>query len=361
MAGTNLAGKVLVSLRNTTVRPWRAVGSSLATSKLPPEPTNKVLPGTSWSILANQHWLVTGPNGSGKTTLVRAIFGGSQVIGGTIKYGKEFSRKKVAYVSHAEHNHLVSLSEKIEKYGSWNRFKKENLTVMNVLRIKNLNNNEHELYCIDEAQSLIKEFGLNDLAERQVTTLSSGELRKVVILRTLLSKPKLLILDEVFDGLDYESRILVGSFLRSATRLNNSSLQIVAISHRYTEIQHLPMITHVIKLGKENVEQIGSISEFNLTTMEHSLSGANPLDSFKLFQRLKNLQPDPVDVKSTILEMNGVNVSIEGNEILHDIHWKIENGEHHLVSVSMTFFLMHVFRHIYREKMVRENRLFWHL
>jgi molybdate transport system ATP-binding protein len=56
------------------------------------------------------------------------------------------------------------------------------------------------------AQFLVVRFGLYPLLHRTVDTLSTGEIRKVLLIRALSQRPKLLILDNAFDGLDVPSR-----------------------------------------------------------------------------------------------------------------------------------------------------------
>ena len=56
------------------------------------------------------------------------------------------------------------------------------------------------------AQFLVVRFGLYPLLRRDVETLSTGEMRKVLLVRALANRPKLLILDNAFDGLDVASR-----------------------------------------------------------------------------------------------------------------------------------------------------------
>ena len=52
------------------------------------------------------------------------------------------------------------------------------------------------------AEQLIEKFGLSTLLDRSFRKLSTGESRKVMLIRALASKPDLLVLDEPFDGLD---------------------------------------------------------------------------------------------------------------------------------------------------------------
>ncbi len=72
-------------------------------------------------------------------------------------------------------------------------------------------------------------------------SLSTGEMRKVLIARALVKSPRLLILDEPFDGLDQSFR---ASFAESINRLIAGKTRVILVTHHLEEI--LPNITHVL-------------------------------------------------------------------------------------------------------------------
>jgi molybdate transport system ATP-binding protein len=82
---------------------------------------------------------------------------------------------------------------------------------------------------------------ISHLLPRPVATLSTGEVRKVLIGRALMKSPRLLILDEPFEGLDEGARI---ALTRSINQLMTGSLRILLVAHRLEEI--LPSISHVL-------------------------------------------------------------------------------------------------------------------
>jgi molybdate transport system ATP-binding protein len=68
------------------------------------------------------------------------------------------------------------------------------------------------------AQFLIVRFGLYPLLHREISTLSTGEIRKVLLVRALATRPRLLILDNAFDGLDVASRENLLDLVRQTLR-----------------------------------------------------------------------------------------------------------------------------------------------
>jgi molybdate transport system ATP-binding protein len=85
-------------------------------------------------------------------------------------------------------------------------------------------------------------FGIEEFLPKKIIYLSSGELRKFLIVRTLLKHPRVLILDNPFIGLDADSRKVLMDMLQRITRLKR--VQVVLLLSNPDEIPE--MITHVL-------------------------------------------------------------------------------------------------------------------
>ncbi|MGB5998016.1 MAG: ATP-binding cassette domain-containing protein, partial [Marinomonas sp.] len=143
----------------------------------------------NWTIEANQHWVITGTNGSGKSALAAVLAGVGEIEGGELSG----LPSKVGLVSFEAQAELIA-----------KELKKDDADIMDVI---SLGTPVHEMIfddCQDPklAQELVEKFGLTSLLDRAFRKLSTGETRKVMLIRALSSKPNLLILDEPFDGLD---------------------------------------------------------------------------------------------------------------------------------------------------------------
>ncbi|RMG64105.1 MAG: ATP-binding cassette domain-containing protein [Chloroflexi bacterium] len=79
---------------------------------------------------------------------------------------------------------------------------------------------------------------LEPLAQRSILEMSYGQARKVLVARALVNAPRLLILDEVFDGLDQKCRAELADILEAASR----DAGIILVAHH--EDDCLPCITH---------------------------------------------------------------------------------------------------------------------
>ena len=96
---------------------------------------------------------------------------------------------------------------------------------------------------------LFELFRIEPLLDKKIILLSSGELRKFQLTKTLLTAPRVLIMDNPFIGLDAPTRELLFSLLERLTKM--SSVQIVLVLSMLDDIPSF--ITHVIPVDKMEV------------------------------------------------------------------------------------------------------------
>ena len=96
---------------------------------------------------------------------------------------------------------------------------------------------------------MLGRLGIAELAERRFLTLSYGERRLVLIARALASRPRLLLLDEVANGLDARNHARLQKWLASTAR---SSMPWVFATHRHGDVPDV--MTHLLELDRGRVE-----------------------------------------------------------------------------------------------------------
>lgn len=136
---------------------------------------------------------IIGPSGCGKTTILSLIAGLIEPSSGKIFFeGKEFSAPK---------DNLGYMLQKDQLF-PWRTIEKN---VFLPLEIKGINTKENRDYAV----SLLDKYGLKDFKKKYPEQLSGGMRQRVALIRTLAAKPKLLLLDEPFSALDYQTRLSV--------------------------------------------------------------------------------------------------------------------------------------------------------
>jgi len=197
-----------------------------------------VFQNTSWEIKTNQHWAILGPNGAGKTLLARALTGEFPVIQGTITRHYTASHPdSIGYVSFELHQHLIAQEHERDE----SRFFSGKLDSITTARQTILSANPTRNTGNGDFQRISEQLEIGHLLDRGIRFLSTGEMRKVLIARSMLNSPKLLILDDPFGGLDVQSR---NKLADSINALMNRQMQVILVTHRFEEIT--PRISHVL-------------------------------------------------------------------------------------------------------------------
>ena len=228
-------------------------------------PNRLILEDSVWSIRSDEHWAILGPNGSGKTTLVRSLWGGVPLRSGAIHFdflGPDSAnrdippRDLIGVVSLEMHQRLMEQEELKEEFRAYAGGKGEGTTAQEVIVSGILAH--RPLTSGDESRvfQVAELLEMAPLLPRSMASLSTGEARKVLIARALMKSPRLLILDEPFEGLDHGARAALG---RSIHQLMTGSLRVLLVAHRLEEI--LPAITHVLLVKDGRVFRQGTKEE----------------------------------------------------------------------------------------------------
>lgn len=205
-----------------------------------------VLRHVDWQLLPGQSWLVTGANGSGKSTFLRMLHGQIRpALGGELAwpgFGNPRNiwelRKSVAWLSpelQAAYRYPSTVRACIASGFESSIGQTRALTAQETARV----------------EELLRELELVDLGDRPLTTLSYGQARRALIGRALANRPKLLLLDEPWEGLDAPMATLLN---RSLERVAASGTQLVCASHLLAHREHF---THELAIERGRVTYSG--------------------------------------------------------------------------------------------------------
>ena len=192
-----------------------------------------LLRGIDWNVDQGDHWVVLGPNGAGKTTLLRLVAGYAhptrgrvEVLGGTL--GRTDVRRLRTHVGYLSPHLGDMFAAQISA-----------LDVVTGARSASTYSARHHdppLADVVKAEALLERLGCGALVDRELGTLSAGERKRVLIARSLLVDPAILVLDEPGAALDLGGReLLVETLSELATAPGGPVL--ILVSH-HVEMSH---------------------------------------------------------------------------------------------------------------------------
>ncbi|KKO55520.1 ABC transporter ATP-binding protein [Paenibacillus sp. DMB20] len=194
-----------------------------------------ILNDVSLEMGKGEHWVILGRNGSGKTTLLEMMTGYLFPSSGRVEVlGNEYGRcdvrevrKQIGYISQSLMEKL-SFSDPVWEVVATGAYA--------FLRFYQAIPDEVR----EKAMALLDDMNFSHLAEHPLGTLSQGERKKVMLARSLMADPKLLIMDEPCAGLDLYER---EKMLLEIDRLKRRDVAVVYVTHHIEEI--VPLFTHV--------------------------------------------------------------------------------------------------------------------
>ena len=206
----------------------------------------RVLHDVTWRLMPGEQWLVTGANGSGKSTLLRVLHGQLRpALGGTVTWPALGSprdvwelRKQVAWVSaelQAAYRYPTTVRACLASGFTSSVGATRKSSAAEARRI----------------EELLDELELRSIADRLLSTLSYGQARRALLGRMLANRPRVLLLDEPWEGLDAPMAELLNATLE---RVAATGTQLVCASHLATHRSHF---THELALEEGRIVQMG--------------------------------------------------------------------------------------------------------
>ena len=182
----------------------------------------KALENISFQIFPGEFVAVVGPSGCGKSTLLNIIAGQITDYTGVLNFHNTpmhtlQSRSADLHIGYMlQHDHLFD----------WRTIYKN---VCLGLEIKNMMTDKNTDYVL----SLLKKYGLYDFKDKKPSQLSGGMRQRAALIRTLALNPELLLLDEPFSALDYQTRLQVSGDIGNIIRENRKTA--ILVTHNLSE------------------------------------------------------------------------------------------------------------------------------
>ena len=260
-----------------------------------------------------------GPNGGGKSLIATYIAGGVSLKSGRVATlradGTEVPRTKIASLSFRDIYRLGGASADNYYQKRWQATENEESPIVADALGR---------AAVSRSMELLEAIGVAPLLEKRVIFLSSGEIRKLMICRSLMQQPEVLIVDNPYIGLDAESRETVNQILEGAAKRTGVKV-LLLISHP----KDLPAwVDKVVCVMGGDVVGVMRREEFlsDRATRarlfpEESLT-AETLPSLPREMRAR----DDGEYADAIV-MKGVRVAYGAVTILEKVDWRVGRGE----------------------------------
>ena len=278
-----------------------------------------ILSNTSWVIKQNQQWVIIGANGAGKTSLVRSIVGELPVVQGKIGYpGGKAIKDNICYVSFERHQRLIAREEARDDSRYFSGKFNDVATAGKLLGAVVPGMRHHHR----QFESITEQLGIAHLLQREIRFLSTGEIRKIMIAQALLKSPRLLILDEPFEGLDVSARSKLTQVING---LMNDQRQIILVTNRLAQIP--PTISHVLGLKKGKVLFQGRREDcLDADKIEHLYHHEDSYVDRISF--IKQFDDNTLEkIPDVLVEMKKTTVQYKDVVVLNKLNWQMKRGE----------------------------------
>ena len=199
----------------------------------------------SLDVYKNEILAIVGPSGCGKSTLLSILANlESKSSGNIIK----------------KDNYKTGYMLQTDSLFPWLTVMENTLVGLDILKIKNKDN-------IDNAINLLKKYGLYEFRNQYPNNLSGGMRQRVALIRTLATNPDLILLDEPFSALDYQTRLILSNDMYQI--IKNEKKTAILITHDIGEA--ISMAERVIVLTKRPCK-VKSIYEINLENKSNPIN-----------------------------------------------------------------------------------------
>ena len=279
---------------------------------VPRHPSYRMKEPINFRMEKGEHIALLGPNGGGKSLLVDILIGRWPLLMNEVKY--DFTPSVSALV--CDNIKYITFRD---SYGDadgnfyyqqrWNSQDMETTPLVSEL-LPQVPDSEWK-------NNLYGLFGVEEMLDKHLVLLSSGELRRFQLVKALLSQPRVLILDNPFIGLDASTRTLLRELLERMIRA--ISLQVILVLSRVDEIP--PFITHVVP-----VEGLvcGNKIERNAFLCEAKNAEDMKMD---VTENLHHLDSMNDCCHEEVVKLNKVTIRYGERTILKDLDWVVHRGE----------------------------------
>lgn len=230
-----------------------------------PEGETQALGDISFTVEREEFAAIVGPSGCGKTTILSLLAGLLKPSSGEITVGGKPLE---------EINGIMGLMPQRDQLFEWRNILKN---VLLGLEIKRTKTPETVAY----AEKLLEKYGLGDFTKKRPSELSGGMRQRAALIRTLVTDPEILLLDEPFSALDFQTRLKVCDDVHGIIRSEKKTA--ILVTHDISEA--ISLADKVIVLS-ERPATIKRVYNINLAKEKTPLARREEANFSKYFKKI---------------------------------------------------------------------------
>ena len=222
----------------------------------------RVVSGVTLTVAPGDVVAVLGPNGSGKSTIVRGVLGLADHLGGSVEVlgtplAELSDRTALGYVPQ-HHSLSTSVAATVEEVVSCGRLPHRHWWQRTTSEDRRI------------VADAIETVGLADRAGAEVSHLSGGQQRRVLIARALAAQPQILIMDEPTAGVDAANQEVLADVLG---RLAAAGTTMLVVTHELDALRDI--VTHVVCMSSGHVDFEGTSADYVAHMAAHATGSAH--------------------------------------------------------------------------------------
>ncbi len=277
-----------------------------------------------WQVQSGEQWVVTGGNGAGKTTLLETIAGrwataaGQLTKQGSVEFvASDYSFNRIARAAAQYHQqrfqaHEAAIAPTVRELLT------EQMRPIGTVDVASVSLATSQVSAI-QLQEIANLLQLGPLLDQPFITLSNGETRRMLLARSLVKSPDVLLLDYPFVGLDVLSRQILRDALTALARRGTTVVLV-------TSADEIPdFITHVLALEKGRVVAATLVGKWQETEFvpPRPIQTLSALSGAALWATSMSAISD----FEYAFDLRNIKVVYDGKAVLDGINWQVKKGE----------------------------------
>lgn len=282
---------------------------------VPRHPMYRMKEPVNFRMEKGEHIALVGPNGGGKSLLVDILTGRWPLLMNEVRYhfapsASDLVCDNIKYITFRD-----SYGDSDANYYYQQRWNSQDMETTPIVKemLPEAKDKQWE-------ETLFDLFGIQPLLDKHIVLLSSGELRKFQLTKTLLTNPSVLILDNPFIGLDAKTRTLLHDLLQKL--IETTHLQVILVLSKPDDIPSF--ITHVVPVEGLVCGMKIKYTDYLITRLPQE----TPILPKEMEKRILNL-PSTTDwsCPDEVVRLNKVSIRYDERVILNELDWTVSRGE----------------------------------